>query len=326
MKKILSMLKIDMKLITRNPIVLYMAIAPAILSFAYLAVLGNLGQGTMNFVVDKNIPSEIIANIEKLGDVEIANDESEVRKRVERFDSAAGVIYKDNEYKIVLEGNEGASFSKQMSLLISRAVSGDIPQFTSEEIPSRGNIAVELTAVALLLTAIFISSVVSGFNVIAERESRAIRAIAVSPMSLKTFIGARTLIALLLGIFNTALCVLIMGRGENIAAFVLAALCSLSVIALIAIGLGCTADNQISAIAAIKIIMPACLALPISSYFVPEGFRFLYYWLPNYWQFESLMSAWKGSVNWGANIAMLVIGFVWLVVLYKFSRRKLGLR
>ncbi|MFZ5967772.1 MAG: ABC transporter permease [Bacillota bacterium] len=326
MRKILSMLSMDVKLITRNPIVLYMAIAPALLAFVYLAVLGNLGQGTMSFVVAKDVPAAIIKNLEKVGDVEIAADEFAVKQRVERFDSIAGVVLQDNDYKIVLEGNEGVVFSKQVSLLISRAVSNDIPNFTSEKIASKGNIIIELTAVSLLLTALFISSTVSGFNVVAERESKAIRALAVSPMSLRTFMSARTLIALLLGLGNIVLCVLIMGRSEDMIAFVLAAVCSVAVIALIAIGLGCTANNQIAAIASIKLIMPACLILPISSYFVPERFKMFYYWLPNYWQFESLLSAWTGSVNWSANIAMLVTGFVWLLVLYRFFQRKLVLR
>jgi hypothetical protein len=326
MKKILSMLKMDIKLATRNPIILYMAIAPALLAFAYLALLGNLGQGTLSFVVAKDVPAEIIANIEKIGDVEIAADETKVIQRVERFDSIAGIVHKNNEYKVMLEGNEGADYSKQVRLLISRAISGDIPSFTSEKVASKGNVLIELAAVTLLLLALFISSAVSGFNVIAERESNAIRAIAVSPMGLGTFISARTLIASLLGLGNVALTVLIMGRSEYILAFLLAAICSLTVIALIAIGLGCTANNQISAIASIKLIMPACLMLPVSSYFVPERFKLLYYWFPNYWQFESLLSAWNGNVNWTANTAMLATGFVWLILLYKLFQRKLGLR
>jgi hypothetical protein len=66
--------------------------------------------------------------------------------------------------------------------------------------------------------------------------------------------------------------------------------------------------------------------LPVSSYFVPERFKLLYYWFPNYWQFESLLSAWNGNVNWTANTAMLATGFVWLILLYKLFQRKLGLR
>jgi len=277
MKKILSMLKIDIKLITRNPIVLYMVISPALLAFAFLAVLGNMGQGTMSFVVGKNVSAEVIANIEKIGNVEIVADEAEVVQRVEGFDSIAGVVNEDGAYKIVLEGNEGADFSKQAKMLISRTVSNDISNFTSEKIASRGNVMIEVTAVLLLLLALFVSSVVSGFNIISERESMVIRAIGISPVNLSTFIGARTLIALLLGLGNIVLCGLIMGRSSNVLAFIAAAICSVAVTALIAIGLGCTADNQVAAIASIKLIMPACLVLPVSSYFVPACFKLLKY-------------------------------------------------
>lgn len=325
MKKILSLLKIDLRLITRNPIALYMVISPALLAFAFLAVLGNLGHGTMSFVAEKNVPAEVIANIEKIGNVEIVADKSKVVQRVEGFDSIAGVINEDGAYKIVLEGNEGADFSRQAGMLIARTVSGNIPDFTSEKVASKGNIMTEVTAFSLLLLALFVSSVVSGFNIIVERESKVIHAIGVSPVNLRTFISARTLVSLLLGLGNIVICALIMGSA-NVMAFVTTAICSFAVIALIAIGLGCTADNQVAAIASIKLIMPACLILPVSSFFVPEHFKFLYYWLPNYWQFESIKSAWSGSVNWSANIAMILTGFIWLLVLYKVFQKKLRLR
>lgn len=326
MRKILSMLRIDLKLITRNPIVLFMVISPAVLSFVFLAVLGNMGQGTMNFVVDKNVPEEVIANINKIGNVEIADSKEKVMQRVEGFDSIPGVVNENGSYKIVLEGNEGTGFSEQARLLIARAISGDIPSFTSERVDSTGNIMVEVSTISLLLLALFVSSVVSGFNIIVEREGKVIRAIGVSPVNLRTFISARTLIAVLLGLANILLCAIIMGKGVYILAFVATALCSVAVTALIAIGLGCTANNLVAAIASIKLIMPACLILPVSSYFVPDRFKFLYYWLPNYWQVESIQSALSGSVNWGANLAMIVTGFSWLLLLYKLFQKKLGLR
>lgn len=326
MKKILNMLKIDYRLITRNPILLFMVIAPALLSFAFLAVLGNAGQGTLQLVLSESIPEEVAANLEKVSDIEFLEDEVKIKQRVEKFDSVAGIIYKDNSYKILFEGNEGETFANKVRLLVAHAAANDLPVFSSLKVESKGNIIIELAAVSLLLTALFMSSVVSGFNIISERESRAIRAIAVSPIGMERFIGARTLMATLLGLGNIALCVLIMGRRTELTAFLVSALCSVSTIALIALGLGCTAKNQIGAIASIKIIMPACLALPLSGYFVPEQFKPLYYGLPNYWQFESLRSAWNGSFNWIANIAMFITGFIWVAVLNKFFRAKLGIK
>jgi hypothetical protein len=122
------------------------------------------------------------------------------------------------------------------------------------------------------------------------------------------------------------LCVFIMGKSNYYGPFFLATFCSVFIIALITVGLGCTASNLISAIASIKLIMPVSLVLPMSSFFVPERFKMFYYWLPNYWQFEAIRSAWNGSINWGANIAMLVVGFVWLVMLGKLFRKQIGLR
>lgn len=325
MLKLSNMLKLDFTLITRDKVLLYMALSPVLLALVFMAVIGGASAGTLNFVADTDLPPAMLQNLERLGRVQRAGGYAAVVARVDRMDSAAGVYLQGDRPVLLLEGNEPAAFGTQAGLLLARAVAGDIPEFVSRQVESAGDMVVTVTRAVLLLLAIFMGGLVSGLNIVGERESRALRALAISPLSLAGFLGARTAVALLLALASVAMTTAVLGVGAYLPLLLLATLASAPLCGLMALVLGVAADNQITAIATLKWLMPASFLLPISSVFVSAGFKFLYWWVPMYWQYEAVTASFSGQLDPTAVALTLATSLAWLAVLSGYAGRKLGL-
>lgn len=326
MRGILSIVKTDLILITRNKIALYMALAPVLLACAYLAVLGDASGGAITFAVPADSSPATVSQLQRLAQVEQLVDAAQVQQRVSALDSVAGVVWADGQPTLLLEGNEPSGFDRLATSLLQRALVGDIPSCLAERVDARGGLAAELTAVSLLLTAVFISGAVSGFSLVAERESRAMRALAVAPLTFTGLALARLLVALSLALLNTGLTALVLGRADLLPELLAATLASAGVVALVALALGYSANNQISAIAALKLLMPVALVFPLSSLFVARRWHWLYYWLPHYWQLRALRVAWVGSYDWLSLGMALTTGLAWLLFIRRPVQRRFGLR
>jgi len=326
MNRIISMLKIDFRLMFRDMIVLYMALGPLLLALVLLAVMGGVGKTVITYAVTPDVPPEVLRNLNSMADVQKYRNYGEIQFRVERADSAAGVYMKDGQPALLLEGNEPEEFKTNSSLLLSRAIAGDLPAFDSLSVQSTGSIATEIAFTMLLLLSVFLGGAVSGFNIVAERESGAIRALAISPLTLNSYLLARTALALLLSLVNVALCSVILGKGGHLMPLMLATLASTPICGLVALALGGTSANQIAATGTIKLLLPACMIVPISSVFVPEGLKFLYWWIPVYWQYEALAAGLAGKIDLAACVFLILTGIAWCIAFSKLTARKLGLR
>jgi hypothetical protein len=320
------MLKIDLKLLFRDKIVLYMALGPLLLALVMMAVMGGASGVAMNYSAAPGVPQNILKNLNNMADVRVYESYEKMRDRVERADSVAGVYMEDGRPALLLEGNESEEFRINSSLLLSRAVAGDLPEFKNLPVQSAGSVITEIAFAMILLLSIFLGGSVAGFNMVAERESGAIRALAVSPLTLSGYLIARTALALLLSLVNVALCSLILGKGRQMMPLMLATLASAPICGLVALALGGTSSNQIAATGSLKLLMPACMIIPISSVFVPEGVKFLYWWIPVFWQYEALTGGLAGQPDLIAYAFVFLTGLIWLAVLSKLTARKLSLR
>lgn len=321
MKKLLNLLKLDFRLILRDKIALYMALAPALLSIVYLAVIGNMSEGTVKLGVSAEVPPEVVQRLEAVAEIEIIKDRIKLEERVKGADSIAGLYMDGDRLIILVEGNEKAGFAEKNRLLLDRALSDEPVTFQSVRIETTENLVMTIAMASVLLLGILIAGAVSGFNIVHERESGVIRALAVSPTGLAGYLGSRTLTALVLGILNVALSTFIMGKAVLVPGMISVALASVFICAIIAILMGALADNLIASFAVMKVLMPLCLALPIVSVFVPERFRFLFYPLPMYWQYESMIRVLEGSGDALPLLMVILTGALWFIPVYLLCRK-----
>lgn len=326
MARLLNVLRMDLALIARDPIVLYVAAAPVLLALAFVAVIGGAGSGTLTFAVDVDAPDAFVRSLEKVARVERVAGQDALVDRVGRMDSVAGVSLLGTSPVLLLEGNEPAGFAEQAEALLARAVVDDIPPFVHERVASTGGVVVAVTRAGMLLTALFLAAAIAGLAIVGERESGAIRALAVSPLDLTGLVAARTVLALLLAALGVGLTGAVLGLGAHVPLLLLVTLASAPVVALVSVILGVTASNQIVAFAMMKVLVPASLVLPISSVFVPDAYAWLYAWLPTYWQFRAVDAAMSGRLDTVAIALMLLTGSLWLAAITPTAVTRLGMR
>lgn len=99
----------------------------------------------------------------------------------------------------------------------------------------------------MLMIGSMIGGMTIGFNIVEERSTKITAALAVTPIKMRTYLGAKTLFAGMLGI--------------------IVSLCSLVIV------MGRFAENQVSALGLMKVLMPLYLTVPLVSIFVPLRFR-----------------------------------------------------
>jgi hypothetical protein len=325
-RTILAIIRTDWVLISRNKIGLYMMFSPVLLALAYMAVVGGVNQGALTFAVPAQLDAAQVAQLQRVARVEQLADEQAVLRRVGRMDSVAGVLPGAGGFTLVLEGNEPQGFAAQAQLLLQRALAGGIPPFQSLHIPSSGGHLAEFIAASLFLLVIFMAGTVPGFNIVAERESRSLQALAVTPLTLGRYLLARIVSALILAAVNTAVVGLAIRRADMLLHLLLSVLAAALLLGLLAAAFGYTADNQITAIASLKLMMPLVLIVPLSSMFLSEQLQWLFYWLPQYWYLAALRQAWAGAAAPFALLALLVTSLLWALLLGRPIARRFGLR
>lgn len=326
MKKLLNMLSLDLKLILQDKIALYMALAPALLSFIFLAVIGNMSEGTLKLAITRNVPQEIVERLETVADIEIYDDYDVLQNRVQRADSIAGVYMDGETLSVLVEGNEKVGFADKNALLIDRALSENVTEYQSIGIESTENQVLTIAIASILLLGIMIAGAVSGFNIVNERESGVIRALAVSPTGLVSYIGIRSFTAMVLAIINVAISTIIMGKAGFALQMVYVALASIFMYAIIAVLLGSFADNLISSFAMMKVIMPVFLIIPVVSAFIPDKFHVLFYPLPMYWQYDSIVKVLAGGNAVFSLLMILATGAFWFTVVFLLRSKVFILR
>ncbi len=290
MKAIVNIMRQDITTALRDNIVIYLIIAPLLFSFGLRFFLPSVEKAELSFAVDIGIQKEIAENLETYAKVELFNGEEAVKRRVEAIDSVPGVLMVDGELTLIFEGNEESQVMETYKSILDQVTFGEeLITVQHQFIGTDKSVLLEMLTIVVIMLASLFGGVVSGFNIVAEKESNAIRAMSVSPVSTFVYIAARGLLALIIGTTIAIASSFIMaGRTINYMQLVIALLASFGITIIITMIMGRFANNQISAIAVIKVLMPIYLTVPIMSVFINEKFHYLFYWLPNYWQFQLL--------------------------------------
>ena len=88
-------------------------------------------------------------------------------------------------------------------------------------------------------------------------------------------------------------------------------------------------ETQVQAMSLLKIVNIVYLTIPIVSIFIPRGWHFLFYILPNYWMFIIFENIFVGQIGpvgfWGASLLTLASSFIVVLLLLPGLRKKLKL-
>lgn len=329
MRAILNLMRQDLATALRDNIVLYMIVSPLLLALLVRLFLPSIEAAGLSIALSRDVDGDLAAALEDYAAVEIFATDDEVITRVEQNDAVPGLILEEGELILLFEGNEPEAIIQAGQAVLATVTTPDkLVEFEARSVGESSSLFREILFLSLIMLALLLGGVVSGFNIIDEKDTKAVNALAVTPLGLHRYIAARTLGAVVVAAlvtFGTAL--ILVGSAINYLLLAAVIAASILIIAALTLSVGGFASNQVSAIAVIKVLMPIYLALPIVSLFVPERWQAIFYPLPNYWQFRMLKGLFSGAEVtgqfWLAMLLTFLLSGIFLIILLKITRSRL---
>jgi ABC-2 type transport system permease protein len=330
-KRIYSLFRQDLVNTLRDNLLLYILFAPLLLAFGAKMFLPSLDQSSLVFAVQAGIDPKTINRLEKIGSVQVYPDAEAVKARVLRSDDVPGLVINSQSPVLVLEGNESES-PEVFSMLVGSALSGEeAASFTWIQNEGSRSLLLEYSTIIFILIGILLGALVMAFNIIEDKETRAIKALGVSPLSMVELTLSRGLFALVISLFLVfCMTAILIGTQVNYGLLMIAFLFSITLPILISYLIGGLADSQLKAGAILKFFMLVYLTLPIITIFIPRQWHVFFYILPNYWMWQTFESVIIGPTGgfglWISGTVTLISSLVLVILLLPVLRRQLKLR
>lgn len=297
MKQILTMLRLDTHLIFRDKIIWYVLAFPAIIGVILILVSGRIGDDTPTLAISSDLPLTAISSLERVANLDIQSDRASLLQRVNAFDNVAGIIWEDGAAQVFFQGNESAEYQNQTAAFIKAALNAQLPDIQLINTNSSKDFIVQIIMAALFLAPALVGGTVSGFLIVGEKENKLIHGYQISPIRFSNYIGARSLLASMIGVISMIILCFIFGTADKMGMLALILLCSLPLFGVITILFGSIAKDKISCIAMFKILVVIFLVLPLASAFVPARLHGIFYPLPMFWQFQTVLHVLNGNLN-----------------------------
>jgi ABC-2 type transport system permease protein len=334
MKRILALIRRDLLSTVKDQMMLYSIIGSLLLAFGLRFFLPSVGQAAVNVVVTPEMPPAVVQQLEDYLNVEIVDDRTALERRVLAYDDAVGIVpAQGGGYSVVLQGNEAHDSRVLPGMVLQRVLGGnDRVQVGIQEVAGDQVAFREIFGAFVGLAVLFVASMVMGFMIIEDKESRMLQALGISPLSRREYVAARGLLVLALGLILVFGGLLLMG----VSGFDYLQIASIAVVAsLVAIlagfVIGSLSSNQIAGIANVKFGMLLFLLPALLTLVIPEQFWVAFYWVPTYWAYTSFRAVLVEGTTWAAlspmlgwmlltSLVMLAASYRWLKGNLDFAR------
>lgn len=330
-KRILNLLRQDWTNALRDNILLYTMFAPLLLAVGARLFVPSIGEAQYTFAVQNGVAPALIQRLEGIGTVILLPTAEAVRERILRSDDVPGLALVNGQPTLLFEGNEGGE-AETLRGVVEQALRGEtVAAYTRTQNSAARSLITEYTTIIFIMIGSLLGALVMAFNIIEDKETRAIRALGVSPLSMVELTVARGLFALLVSLVLVVASSLIMvGAQINYALLLVAFLFSMGLPILTGYIIGGLADTQLKAIAILKFYMLIYLSLPIITLVIPRDWHVFFYILPNYWMWQTFERVFIGELDgpnlWVSGFITLISSLVLVIAFLPVLRRQLKLR
>ncbi len=312
--RIRTRLAADWTMARRDPVSLYILLAPVIFAVLIRAFVPGAGEQRPTFAVLDSVPEESRSLLSSFGELVLFEERSHLEARVNRPDDVPGFVMTEAGLTMLLQGDESEASERyfRMVLLDTRsggrvleAVSGETGGVTGPD--AAESVLLRYLAVVVLMTTVLLGGMQVGFLLVEDRSTGAIRALAVSPLRLRDYLSARYLYTIAQsGLGMIAAAYIMLGVSVNLPALLLVVLIGGLSGALVGTLLGTLADSQIAAMGVGKLIIPLFLLVPLLSLVIPASFRPLLWPFPNFWLWSMLESMYVGRLGYGFGLSAVL--------------------
>lgn len=317
-KRILTIIKRDLKSSTRDAMMLYVILAPLLIVLLLKTFIPSVNSASFQFATLES-DLELTEFLDDYGKVETFENVEDITDRIEKSDDIGGIIKSDDRYDIILEGNEeGEIYDIYKNILMEyEGIGEDIPiTFIRSDIGWEISQVALIGAISLIMLAMVLGGMVTGFNIVEEKQMKTMRAIKVSPVSNIEFIIAKGIPGLIIPLLQSICILLILGFTDINWLMAVVLITTSSFISLI-VGflVGIVNDDPLSALASLKVIFLPISATIIGALMLSEKLQILLYWMPFYWQYVGISEIISKTATWPGILlySAIILGMTALV-------------
>lgn len=333
MKALIGALRSEWARSTRDMITLYVIASPLILALAARLILPSLEDQRLRVGVEPSLASRLSEPLDRQGGPSAIAGEAELRALV-----AGGSL--DAAF---LEGGRVIAAPGAIGRL-GRLADGAAAESSGSEAADGSGIALRgqpkdarrpgirvLVEAFIAMTAAVLASIASGLSIVDERSSGVSRALALSPLSRRRWILHRGAFIALVSTSVVGLSSLILAGGSaRWGALALAVAASMPLCVSVALLLGLSAADQLSAIGSIKLILPLILTVAFAAVVVPARYGSWFLVFPNAWMarlFVDAFSPGTATARLALDAAMSAAsGSILLMLVDRIMGKRIGLR
>lgn len=326
MRTILNLLKRDLIRSGRDSILLYIILSPILLALIALVVLPNFTDPSYDLLVDSRLESELdLSGLDYRSITWISGDELSVE--VQNRESSIGVLAEGDGYVIVTT----RTFVNSASNYINEKL---IPFLDGEKIEQgqKSHVIEGYTVVLLIMTTLLLGGMAAGLLIVDERANKTIQTTAITPLSIGSYMVSKALMSFVIPlVMGVVISIIILGSRWSLSLYLLTSISALPLGIIFALVTGFFADNQISALGVVKLLMPLFLTVPVVSLIVPRTLLWIFYIFPNFWVFELLkvtfISGYSSILHpVGLSFIALILGVLLLLYITPKCARRFGLK
>ncbi len=321
MKKVFSIFQRDLKIVLKDPLALWIFIAPLLLAVIINAVSPGINDTTVNLAIHSEVDNAYINTVSDFANIEVYDTLQEVEARVLKRDEVIGVKNTDDGISVIAQGNESETSIQAANLLnaLYRFDLLDVEKLDSrlsllsfgEEVP-----ALKRTlSVTVLLLITIVSAMIIALGLVDEKNDKTIKAANVTPIKQVTYMLSKSAVGVVMLLIVSVASLFILGLTDINFVQMLIMIFSISLISIIfAFAVGLASSDFIEAAASIKMLMLPLAAGILIPELVADKWHFTVYWSPFYWAYKGMTEVLNKTATFGSiGMYTLIIVFICLV-------------
>lgn len=331
MKKVWTIFGRDVRVNLKSFMALFIILYPVMISFGINALTPGINDTTVNLALLDN-DTKMVAYYEDFAKVETFATEAEVEERVARRDNFVGILPGEEEYYILTQGDEPKTAVVEYAQILKALYDVDAQIEDSNAVIHDFGKTVPPLKKLLVNTMIVLMSILGGMlislNIVEEKMDNTVSAINVTPLSRTGWVFGKSMVGMLVPLLGSYAMALITGFTYiNFAQLTLLVFASVFISIIIGFIQGLNAEDMMSAVAGIKMMMFPMAGSIAGAELVSEKWQWCFYWSPFYWMYKGNDIVLSGTADWPRVLlyAGLVLVITALVYVYLAPRIRKGL-
>lgn len=290
-RKIFRIFRKDVKIATRDTLLIYIMVIPIILAVGILFFAPGITDSASTFAMLDDESEALIDYMKTYVKVETFPSIKELERRVLKRDDAVGIVFDDGDYEIILEGNESRDVARMPEMMMAFYQLGATRENTTAEIISFGKKVPSLKTNLvnmLILMIIMLSGMIIALGIVEEKSDNTISAMNVSPVSQNGFILGKSLLGGSVALLSIIISLLILGYYDiNWFMIILVGVTTMILSIIVGFLQGIHSSDVIEAAGGVKIMMLP-IAGSIAGYeLLSDKWQWTMYWSPFYWSYKA---------------------------------------